>query len=103
VEKYILKMPVRWRSGEGYVTSGVDLASERNQKSADQLGINIDEFHALMSIPQWALTVLGVRDEHPDWDITKIQYEAIGLMFHGEKVKQQMTMGELIAQMLRSR
>jgi len=96
-------MPVRWKNGEGYVTTGVDSASEKNLKSAIQLGISINEFHALMSTPQWALTVLGVKDEHPDWDITQIQYQAISLMFHSEQSERKKTMAELIAEMLRSR
>lgn len=68
---------MRWKNGKGYVNTAVDSASQRNLKSASQLGISIDDFHALMSTPQWALMVLGVSDEHPDWDITQVQYEAI--------------------------
>lgn len=96
-------MPVRWRRGEGYVETGVDVASSRNAESAEKLGISIADFHALMSIPQWALTVLGVRDEHPDWSMEQVQYAAIDLMYNGENSERNKTMGELIAEMLRSR
>ncbi len=96
-------MPVRWKNGEGYVTTGVDSASESNLKSANELGISIDEFHALMSSPVWALTVLGVRDEHPEWDLPRIQYQAINLMFHSEQSQNTKSLSEMIAVILSSR
>lgn len=111
VEKYSPRMPVKFRNGE-YITTGVDVAREKNEELRSRLRVTKSEFDSLFAQSDLAQHVIAYVNAHPGVAvqealvavINEVELEVVGdSPFDYEDTPVEMSVEERIAWVLFSR